>query len=352
MNIIKHSKTYFTISGILAGISILSMIFWGLNFGIDFTGGSMLEVEFTENRPTIEEVKDKLSDLELGNIVIQPIDEKGLLLRFKSVDEETHQQILQKLDDQSQDQNIKIETLNTENGEVIEVETAEIIETEAVDENGEIKILEQEKNEEKIVSATTDNEIKNRVIEKRFDSIGPIIGQELKQKTIYAIIIALIAIIAYIAWAFRHVSKPISSWKYGVIAILTLFHDVIITIGIFVFLGKYFSVEINAPFVAAIMTILGYSVNDTIVVFDRVRENLKNYSGNFSEVVDKSVHQTLIRSIYTSVTTLLVLFALYFFGGETIKDFVLALIIGISLGTYSSIFLASPMLAALERMKR
>ncbi|MCK4745163.1 protein translocase subunit SecF, partial [Candidatus Parcubacteria bacterium] len=128
--------------------------------------------------------------------------------------------------------------------------------------------------------------------------------------------------------------------------------DVIITIGIFVFLGKYFSVEINAPFVAAVMTILGYSVNDTIVVFDRVRENLKNYSGDFSGVVNKSVQQTLIRSIYTSTTTLLVLFSLYFFGGETIKDFVLALIIGISIGTYSSIFLASPMLAALEKIKK
>ncbi len=350
MNIIKHSKTYFTISGILAGISILSMLFWGLNFGIDFTGGSMLEVEFTSERLANEEVKDRLSDLELGNIVIQPIGEKGLLLRFKSVDEKMHQQILQKLGDNLQ--NMKIETIEAGSGGEIEIENIDIIEAEAVNENNKIEISNQEGSEEKIVSAATANEIKNAVIEKRFDSIGPVIGQELKQKTIYAIIIALIAIIAYIAWAFRHVSKPISSWKYGVIAILTLFHDVIITIGIFVFLGKYFSVEINAPFVAAIMTILGYSVNDTIVVFDRVRENLKNYSGDFSGVVNKSVQQTLIRSIYTSTTTLLVLFSLYFFGGETIKDFVLALIIGISIGTYSSIFLASPMLAALEKIKK
>lgn len=349
MNIIKHSKTYFTISGILAGISILSMLFWGLNFGIDFTGGSMLEVEFTKERLANEEVNSRLSDLELGNIVIQPIGEKGLLIRFKSVDEKTHQQILQKLSD-NQQQSVKIEALEAEDKE-IEIESADIVNAEAVIENNKDEILE-EKNKEKIVSAAITDKTKNQVIEKRFDSIGPVIGQELKQKTVYAITIALIAIVAYIAWAFRHVSKPISSWKYGVIAILTLFHDVIITIGIFVFLGKYFSVEINAPFVAAVMTILGYSVNDTIVVFDRVRENLKNYSGDFSGVVNKSVQQTLIRSIYTSATTLLVLFSLYFFGGETIKDFVLALIIGISLGTYSSIFLASPLLAAIERIKR
>ncbi len=350
MNIIKHSKTYFKISGILAGISILSLIFFGLNFGIDFTGGSMLEVEFTSERLTSEEVKDRLSDLELGNIIIQPIDEKGLLLRFKSVDEKTHQQILQKLGDNSQ--NMKIEMIETGSEEKVEIESIDIVEAEAVNKNNKIEISDQEENKEKIISAATANETENRVIEKRFDSIGPVIGQELKQKTIYAIIIALIAIVAYIAWAFRHVSKPISSWKYGVIAILTLFHDVIITIGIFVFLGKYFSVEINAPFVAAVMTILGYSVNDTIVVFDRVRENLKNYSGDFSGVVNKSVQQTLIRSIYTSTTTLLVLFSLYFFGGETIKDFVLALIIGITIGTYSSIFLASPMLAAIEKTKK
>lgn len=350
MNIIKHTKTYFIISGILAGISILSLIFCGLNFGIDFTGGSMLEIEFTNERLANEEVKSRLSDLELGNIVIQPIDEKGLLLRFKSVDEKTHQQILQKLGDNSQ--KMTIEAIESKSEEEVEIKSVDIVEAEAVNKNDEVEILEEELNGEEIVSTTTANEIKNQVIEKRFDSIGPVIGNELKEKTVYAIVIALIAIIAYIAWAFRHVSKPISSWKYGVIAILTLFHDVIITIGIFVFLGKYFSVEINAPFVAAVMTILGYSVNDTIVVFDRIRENLKNYNGNFSGVVNKSVQQTLVRSFYTSATTLLVLFSLYIFGGETIKDFVLALIIGISLGTYSSIFLASPLLVALEKIKR
>ena len=189
-------------------------------------------------------------------------------------------------------------------------------------------------------------------MEKRFNSIGPVIGQELKQKTIYAIFIALIVIVSFIAWAFRKVSKPIASWKYGIIAIVALFHDILIVVGVFVFLGRFLNVELNAPFVAALLTILGYSVNDTIVIFDRIRENLKHYTPDFAETVNKSVNQNLVRSIYTSITTLFVLLTLFFFGGESIKDFVLALIIGIISGTYSSIFLASPMLVTLERFKK
>ena len=315
MNIIGRKKIFFSLSGALVVMSVLGLFFWGLNLGIDFTGGSLLEIEYIQNRPKINEIKNKLEDLNLGDISVQPIGEKGVLLRFKSVSEEMHEKILKKL-------------------------------------KGDIEIDSNFSEQGKEVIKSVEASGKEVLIEKRFDSVGPVIGEELKQKTIYAIFIALVIIVAYIAWAFRKVSHPISSWKYGVIAIVALFHDILITLGVFVFLGKFFNVEVNAPFVAALLTILGYSVNDTIVIFDRIRENLKNYNYDFEDTVNRSVNQNLIRSVYTSVTTLLVLLSLYFFGGETIKSFVLALIVGVVVGTYSSIFLASPLLVVWEKFKK
>ncbi|MEA2089002.1 MAG: protein translocase subunit SecF [Patescibacteria group bacterium] len=323
INIINYRKIYFILSGILVTVSIFAFGFWGLNLGIDFTGGSLLEIEYVDDRPRISAIQEKLASLELGDVVVQPIGDKSMLLRFKSVSEEEHQNILNRLRE-----NNKSEEKNKDLADVEEIEKEEIIES--IETGGG----------------------SNKIIEKRFDSIGPVIGQELKKKTIYAIMIALVVIILYIAWAFRKVSNPISSWKYGVIAIVALFHDIIIVVGIFVFLGKFCSIEINTPFVAALLTILGYSVNDTIVIFDRVRENLKNYDYNFENTINKSVNQNLLRSFYTSLTTLLVLFSLLFFGGDTIKSFVLVLIAGIISGTYSSIFLASPLLAVWEKINK
>jgi preprotein translocase subunit SecF len=159
------------------------------------------------------------------------------------------------------------------------------------------------------------------------------------------IVLANIAIIIYIAWTFRKISKPIASWKYGVIAVIALVHDVFITVGFFAFFGQFYGIEINAAFIAAILTVLGYSVHDTIVVFDRTRENLLKHPGNnFEDTVENSVNQTLSRSINTSLTVMLTLFAILLFGGQSIRDFVLTLIIGVTFGTYSSIFLASPLL--------
>ncbi len=165
-------------------------------------------------------------------------------------------------------------------------------------------------------------------------------------------IIVLAIIILYIALAFQKVSKPVASWKYGLSAIVALFHDILITLGIFSILGHFYGIEINIPFVAAILTVLGYSVNDTIVVFDRIRENLPKSELDFENTVNVSVNQTITRSINTSLTTLLVLLSILFWGGETIRDFVLALSIGVFIGTYSSIFLASPMLVVWEKLKR
>jgi preprotein translocase subunit SecF len=163
----------------------------------------------------------------------------------------------------------------------------------------------------------------------------------------------LLGIIGYIAYAFRQVSRPVASWKYGLLAIIALVHDVLLVMGVFAVLGKFRGVEVDLPFIVAILTVLGYSVNDTIVVFDRVRENLlRRTSNDFAETVNNGLNETLMRSINTTLKTTLPLFALYFLGGSTIHSFVLALIIGIISGAYSSIFIATPLLVWVEKMQR
>ncbi len=294
MNIIKYNKIWLTLSGIAVILSLALFFFWKLNLGIDFTGGSLMEIEFGENRPQSPAVSALL--LESGllkSINAQLTGDNGMILRFETITEETHQQILNKLN----------ETYN------------------------------------------------DLVTEIKYDSIGPIIGKELQTKTVWAIIISLAGMIIYIAVAFIKVSKPVPSWQYGVISMITLFHNIIITIGIFSILGHFYQVEVNAAFIAALLTILGYSINDTIVIFDRIRENLKRYyEGDFESIVKKSINESLTRSLYTGFATLLTLFSILLFGGETIRDFVLALIIGIVIGTYASIFLASPLLVIFQKI--
>ena len=295
MNIpfLKYRKIYFVFSGILILASIICLGVFGLKPGIDFTGGSILELEAIEERPSNQEIKDALSELNLGEILVQPSQEKGVILRLKDISEETHQQVLEKLQG----------------------------------------LCEFE--------------------ELRFESIGPVIGQELKEKTKVVVILCLLVIVFYIAFAFRKISQPIVSWQYGIASLVALFHDVLIPLGIFSILGKYYDVQITIPVVAALLTVLGYSINNTVVVFDRIRENLlKRRGATYEETVNISMNQTLSRSINTSLTTLFVLLAIFFLGGETLKYFALALILGISAGTYSSVFLASPLLVSWWKRKR
>jgi preprotein translocase subunit SecF len=287
---IKYSRVYYIFSGILIVAAIASLITFGLKFGIEFTGGSNMEVDFTSSRPTNDQMVKALDSFKLGDIIVQPTGSAGDILQFKGVDEATHQQIL-----------------------------------------------------------TAINKLAP-VQEKSFQFIGPSIGQELKNKTIIAILLSLLAITAYIAFAFRKVSRPVASWKYGVTSLIALFHDILIPLGVFSVLGKYYSVEITVPIIAALLTILGFSVHDTIVIFDRIRENiLRKGMGQFEETVNWSLNQTVGRSISTVVTVLLVMASLYFFGGDTLKYFSLALIIGITSGAYSSIFIASPLLVSWQK---
>lgn len=321
MNLIGHKYIFLTISGILVLVSIVALMVWGLKFGIDFTGGSLLEVEFFESRPDAAKIREILEPLDLGNISVQPTGERGMILRFAHVNEAKHQQILG--------------ALNTGSG----VEGVE---------DGKPQV---------------ESSLRQAALAKRFDTIGPTIGRELYRNSMIALGLAIIAIILYIAFAFRHVSKPVSSWKYGVSAVIALVHDVMIPTGIFAVLGNFWGVEVDTLFITALLTILGFSVHDTIVVFDRIRENLRKPAPYRTEgsgaglkspepfeiTVNRSVNETITRSINTSFTVLLVLVAIMAFGGVTTRYFALALILGIVFGTYSSIFVASPILVIWQR---
>lgn len=289
LNVIGKRKIYYIISAIAVVLSVSALALWGLQFGIDFKGGSILEVYYS-TLPDLNLVSDSLRPLGLNDLKISPLGLNSAILRFRETDEVTHQNI--------------------------------------------VKIITAEAEKNKI-----------QVDERRFSSIGPTIGAELKQKSIKAVIIVLLGISFYIAWAFRKVSQPISSWRYGVVTLIALFHDLIIPIGLFAYLGRFYGIEVGANFIVALLVILGFSVHDTIVVFDRIRENLKRYGQlDFMTLVNQSIGETLVRSLNTSLTVLLTLAALYIFGGESLKYFVLALMVGIFSGTYSSIFIAAPLL--------
>jgi preprotein translocase subunit SecF len=189
-------------------------------------------------------------------------------------------------------------------------------------------------------------------VEKRFDSVGPVLGRELRTRSITAILIALALISVYLTVVFRTLGAVLSPWVLGFAALVALIHDLSIPVGVFALLGKLGGVEIDPSLIAAALTIIGYSVNDTVVVFDRIRENYLRFRGDFNTIVHKSVLQTLTRSINTTLTTVFAVVAIYMFGGETLKNFSLALIIGISLGAYSSIGIASPILMFLHRKRR
>jgi preprotein translocase subunit SecF len=343
--IIKKRKIWMAISGVLVLTSVIALFSWGLKFGIDFTGGSLLEVKFHEKVPEVTETREALSDLELNSLIIQPTENNSLILRFSDESPNIHGDIMERLKELA---NYSIENSEGQDSVVGESLSLEVNGSDNLSEESSGELIDVEVLDDSFALGETTPALE----ELRFDSVGSSIGQELKTKSFNAAIIVLILIILYISLIFRKVSRPVSSWKYGIATIVALFHDIIIVLGVFAFLGHFYNVEINTPFIAAILTVLGYSVNDSIIVFDRIRENLPKSNLNFPDTVNKSINQTLIRSINTSVTTLLVLLAIIFFGGESIREFVLALAIGIIVGTYSSIFVASPILTLFDKSSR
>lgn len=294
MFIIKHKKIFFIISSLLVTAAFVTTFVQGLNIGIDFTGGSAVEVDYSEDRPDVLVVKQTLKDAGIEAASIRPIGENGFIFQLKSIDSKTHDALFEAL-------SVAIESTTT-------------------------------------IATMSDPHI-----------VGPSIGAELRSKALIAIVTVVVAIILFIAYAFRHASEKVSSWKYGLVAIVALAHDIIIPTGIVAATGM----EVSSLFVIALLAILGLSVNDTIVVLDRVRENIKlKISRNFGEIVGKSLEQTFVRSINTSFTTLFVVVTLFFIGPEATKDFSLILAIGLAVGTYSSIFLASPLLVEVEKMQK
>ncbi len=298
INVIGHRYVNLIFSGLLFVLAIVALVVFGLKPGNDFRGGSLLEARFTGTELNTDEVKNSLASLNFGILSTQKTDENGVLIKLRFLTEEEHQQVLGRL-------------------------------------------------------RTDFEKDANQVLEVRFETIGPVVSQELRIRSLYAIIIVVVGIVIYIAYSFRRISQPVNSWKYGVVAVCALLHDVTITAGIFALFGRYAGVEVDIPFVVALLTILGYSVNDTIVVFDRIRENLiRRSANNFSESVNIAVNETFSRSINTGLATMFTLGALFFFGGESIKYFVLTLLVGIFLGTYSSIFVASPLLVEWHRWQQ
>ncbi len=247
----------------------------------------MLRVFYAEDAPSVEKTRESLSSLNLGDYSVQKSEERGFIIKMSGVGEEKRQEVLAEL------------------GKL-----------------GEIDLDSQS-----------------------FESIGPSIGKELREKTGTVLIIALLTILIYIALSFRRVSRPVPSYVYGVSSLIALCHDVVVPLGFLSAFSGIYGFEINLPVIAAFLTIFGYSVNDSVVVFDRLRENIiKRKALNFKECVNKSLNETIKRSINTSFTTLLVLLSIYLFGGETLSSFALVMMLGIFLGTYSSMFLATPLL--------
>ncbi len=315
MFIIKYKKIFVSVSIVLVLLSIVALFIFGIDLGIDFKGGALTEVVYTRERPAQDSLQEHLfNNIEqdfslvqngLGPILLQPTGDLGYIVKTRALTDTEHLQLLNALSD---------------------------------------------------ISVAGEEENKYPLEEKSFNSIGPSVGRELTRKAIVAIILVSLAIICFIAFAFRKVSKPVSSWRYGFIAIVTLLHDVLIPVGIFSTLAHFYGIEIDTLFVVAVLTILGLSVSDTIVIFDRIRENLKAHASaktfNFSDIVGQSIDQSYVRSISTSLTVILVLLALVFFGPVSTKYFALMLTAGMFFGTYSSIFLASPLLVLVEEWQK
>lgn len=288
MDIVGKRRIFLGLSGIVTFICLLSIIFFGFRLSIEFTGGSELEIVSTQGKEiNTQKLKGAIQSLKIDVVTIKKNSANDLTVRTDTISDSQKNQILEKAN--SEGLNIK---------------------------------------------------------EKSFNTLGPIIGGEAEANALKAIGLAIIAITLYIAYAFRKVSRPVSSWKFGISAIIALIHDVLIVLGVFSLLGLFLGVEIDTLFITAVLTIMGFSVHDTIVVFDRIRENLlrnvKNSS--FEKIVNQSFNETLARSLNTSITVVLVLFALFLFGGESTRWFIVAFLVGIITGTYSSIFVASSIL--------
>ena len=296
MFVITYRKFFYAFSTLTVLLAFAAIIFYGLHFSIDFTGGSQLEVAYPMARPDATVVSQNVNALGLGASTVRPSDNDSFIIQTPVITDAQKSEVLMAI------------TFSASNTPVV----------------------------------------------KQFDAVGPTLGKELEGRALFSIIIVILAIVLFIAFAFRGVSKPVSSYKYGFVAIIALVHDVILPVGFFALLGHLYGLQVDTLFVTAVLVVLGYSINDTIVIFDRIRENLRKASEGdrqhkFDGIVGTSLRETFGRSINTSLTVLVALVILYFLGGEATRTFALALIVGVIAGTYSSIFLAAPILVSLKK---
>jgi preprotein translocase subunit SecF len=297
MLIIKYRNLFFALTAGLTVAALVILGVLGLNIGTDFTGGALIEVRYPQGRPDAAALQQSFADAGLESITVRGAGDDAYIVRAAPLSEEARTR----------------------------VSTAAAV-------NGTQPVIE------------------------RLTDVGPSIGSELRTKAFIALALVALCIMLYIAFVFRKVSKPVSSWVYGVITVITLLHDLAIPLGAFAIFGYLWGAQVDTLFVTAILTVLGYSVHDTIVVFDRTRENLRlneeaKRKEDFEHVAGRSIDQTFVRSVNTSMTTLISLGALFFFGPAATQDFALTLIIGVITGTYSSIAVATPLLVAYERFR-
>lgn len=298
MSLLRPAKFFLSLSAALSVAGLVLLVIPGPILSIDFTGGTLMELA-TPAETTKESLADAIGsfggEVPIGNISISRTKDSSFLLRMRSMSNEEHLALMTHLED----------TLSA-------------------------------------------------VQERQFTIIGPTVGETLKKRAVWALVIASVAIVLYIAFAFRKVPRKLSPWRFGIIAVITLLHDILVTAGIFVIISHTTSFEFDTLFVTALLTILGYSVNDTIVIFDRIRDNLSSQDRgeDFAVVAERSLQESIPRSINTSVSTLVMLVALFTLGSESIRWFVLTLITGAVVGTYSSIFLATPLLVYWRNTQR
>lgn len=300
LQIINKRKYTYILSGLLILSSVIALAAWGIKPSSDFIGGTTAEFSISNDKDiTKDMICEKIENgCDDSFVVLGSIGDDGskrIIVKYKKSDEEFNQKVL---------------TAITE-----------------IDENA------------------------NRI---KVDFTGAVVSEQLKKNATKAVIFAVFAILIYIAWAFRKVSVPVSSWYYGIGAVVALTHDIVITLGIFAVLGRFGGIEVGVPFVAALLTILGYSVNDTIVVYDRIRENVLRTRAidKFEDLVNKSLNESLARSINTSLTVVLVLVPIILFGGDSLFNFSLALLIGVLFGTYSSIFVATALIVTIYNWQK
>lgn len=294
MGVIKYRAFFLWLTGAILALAIGSIAFFGLPLSIDFTGGSLIEVEYQGERPSLDALREQVSSVPLGPVSLRESGENGITIRTRTLSPEERDAVLTAL-------------------------------------GRDVPLVEQ-----------------------RFTSIGPSMGNELATKSLWAIVAVVLTIVLYIAWAFRKVSRPVPSWGYGIIVVAMLAIDIIVPTGFYAAWAHFTGAQVDVLFVVALLALLGYCVNDVIVIFDRIREHLrrneeKNIEEPFETTVGTAIDETMGRSINTSLTVMLALVAIIFWGPVVTKDFALVILVGVIAGTFSSIARSAPLLVPLAR---